>query len=462
MSATTESASTDTDVSDDESDEWPLHAQVTQHPHTIIVGEEIVDIKSSARIDSDVENTGHGLGVVYRNPTVAKGTLWRNNNIPEGFNSAAEFNRVLKRALADEDDWVAGVQVEQDEIEAAQERVEAVIDGFDPENDDYSQHSLKVDYKIADPDDRESSVKSVEIQGEEHVTGVSVGAEEFESEQVDAFEEDEVMVWYGGIAAQFISQSLDFCGLPSARYKDSGYLVKGLLQHPLGWFERDFDNYPEATPAELEGLGRSQRRGKLASANDMGRPPRVARTPLLREDIEGEEVFVEIDRYNGGRMLSGSVKFNDFDGDDWEEATPIEPNYQEDAGEVIEERLDVDDATDAYELYHGEGWQPEIQGEESSSSGNEGASFDVGVDADDGGSVEHPTEQERQFAQKIIEGITGTGQSPDEEIFNDGQFDLEGLVGHNADQFEVTPDVSAIREYVYENVSHLDVDALDQ
>jgi hypothetical protein len=62
----------------------------------------------------------------------------------------------------------------------------------------------------------------------------------------------------------------------------------------------------------------------------------------------------------------------------------------------------------------------------------------------------------------VVEKIAGTGVSPDEEIFpvDGGKVDLSGLVGANSGEFQVTPDVAAIREYVYENTQHLSTEDL--
>lgn len=468
MSAEAQSADADTTPVQDENDAVAtvengneLYPQVTHHPHSIIVGEEIVDVVTSASISSDTENTGTGVGVVYKNPTIPKGSLWKNREVPTTFDSASEFNTTLKTAFADVGDYVNGVEIEDEStVETAQERVQAATDdNIDFENDEYRDYRLKVDYKVADKGDREAEVQ--EISGQ--VLGIDVGGGVFPSEEVDEFVHDRIMVWYGGIAGQFIMRALDFNGRPSARYKDDGYLVKGLFQHPLGWFDRDTENYGD--------LVETTDRSKLARSPDsggLGRPPRVARPPVLRDDIEGESAFIEIGRYNGGNMLEATIAFNDFDSDNYEEATQIEPRYEQEPEEVLVEEFDADSATDVYSLFHGDGWQPEPDNAgEGESEDTSGASFDVDVDtgddddADDGG-VEHPTDDEVQFGEMVAEKLAGTGATPDQEIFpvDGGKTDLEGLVGHNAEEFAETPDVDAIREVVYENVNHLDTEDL--
>lgn len=463
MSATTESADADTTEEDEsDNDERTTYAQVTQHPETTIVGEEIVEMVTSASIDSDQEKTGTGVGIVYRNPTVVGGTVWKQTGLPEGFDSAAEWNEVLKTALADEGDWVNGVEVEQDEIDDAVVRIDAGLgedDEFDSENAEYRDYRLPVDYKVVDEDDREAEVQSAEFQGETVVTGVDVGGGSFNSERVDEFVHDEIMVWYGGISGQFILRALDFNGRPSARFKEDGYLVKGLFQHPLGWFDRDTENYGDLVETtDRSNLARSADRGGL------GRPPRVARPPVLRSDIEDEEVFIEIGRYNGGDMLEATIAFNDFEGGAVEEATQIEMAYEQEPEEILKEEFDVENTTEVYDLYHGDGWQPEPDNAgDGETDDTSGGSFDVDVDTgDDDSDDDGITEDEQSFGQMVAENIAGSDATPDMDIFTvQGEnTDLEGLVGDNADQFSETPDIDNIREVIYENASHLDVEDL--
>jgi len=439
-----------------QSEGFDIYPQVKQHPTTFVVGSEIVDVVTSAQIDSDVEDTGSGFAVIWRDPTVVGGSLWKQRDIPEGYDSAAEFNNDLKIALAGDGDWVGGVEVDQKDIDAARDRVDAGLDGgFDADEDTYTDLNLGVDYKIANEDDRDFTAH--EMGGE--VLGIDVGGSMYASEKVDEFEEDEVMVWYGGITGQFIARALDFNGMPSTRYKDDGYLVKGLFQHPLGWFDYDADNYDVSTTD----------RGKLARATQnggLGRPPRFARPPVLRPDIEGESMFIKIGRYNDGNMYEVTIGYNDFE-DDPDEATELDLRYDQEPEPILEEEFDVDDATEVYSLYHGEGWQPEPDnaggGEPEDTSG---ASFDVDVadDGDDDEEVEQsgPTEDETQFGRMIAEKISGSGATPDDPIFTvDGEnADLAALVAANEPEFGSEPNVDAIRAVVYENTAHLSEDDL--
>jgi hypothetical protein len=460
MSAT-ESESADADA--DSEDEFEYYPQVTQHPHTFIAG-NIVGIVTGADIDNHVEDTGTSFGVIFENPTVPNGSIWQNRNIPEGFETASEFNDTLQMAAADDDDsYIRGQEVTEESIEAAQERLveQGVLDSADDTIEiTYGEQGMEAlvdgddvavngtDFKVADTSDADVQ----EVEG--NVLGIDVGGGVYSSEEADEFGADRIMVWYGGMAGQFVGRALDYNGRPSARYKDDGYLVKGLYQHPIGWFERDAENFDSVPTTD---------RAKLAT--DLGRPPRVARPPILRSDVDGEESFIEIDRYNGGQMHEVTLAFNDFEGDDSDEATEIEPRYEQEP----EERLaaEFDNADEVYALYHGDGWQDKPDNAQSvtdtSGDGSDtgDASFDVDVDVSDD-AVEHPTEEEVEFAETISEKIAGTGANPDDSIFGKGEnkTDLEGLVGSNADQFSVTPDVDAIREVVYENTGHLDADDL--
>jgi hypothetical protein len=454
MSAEAQSADADNDEAESENNERTIYPQVTQHPHSIIVGDEVVDIFTSANLDSGTEKTGTSVGVVWKNPTIAKGNLWKNREVPEGFETGRTYMNVVYAAAGQDDDMDAeealdrlvdaGVIDSTDvdiEISRSQQGTKAIVNG----EDDISVPT--VDYKMA-------SGKAGDVQEVGGtVLGIDVGGGVFPSEQVEEFEEDEVLVWYGGIAGQFIMRAFDFNGRPSARYKDDGYLVKGLFQHPLGWFDRDTEDY------DVETTNRS----KLAKSQDnggLGRPPRVARPPILREDVAGESVFVEIDHYNGGPMLEATIAFNDFEGDDWEDATQLEPRYEQDPEEVL--AATFDEPNEVYALYHGDGWQPEpgnaqpVMGTDQDAESGGGGSFDIGDTDLDDDSVEHPTEQERQFAEMISEKIAGTGATPDEAFASKGG--LEGVVGSNTDQFNVTPDVEAIRKVIYENTGHLSTD----
>jgi len=258
-------------------------------------------------------------------------------------------------------------------------------------------------------------------------------------------------VWYGGMAGQFLSRALDFNGLPFARYTDDGYLMKGLYQAPIGWRgDADvdqFDNVPSTNRKEL--------------ATDLGRPPRVARPPLLRDDIDGR-VAIDLGRLNGGDMyeihaIRALDDYSDYlEGD--EDADELDMRYDNAPEERLAEEFDNPD--EIYTLYTGEGWQdtPNNAQNVTDDSGEDGGgSFNVDVNDDDSGGVDHPTDGEVQFAEMVAEQIAGTGADPRNDIFNAAGNDvnLEGLIGANSGNFEVTPDVDSITEAVFERVEHL-------
>lgn len=477
MSAETQSADADNDgeaQDDTTEDEFTYYPQVTQHPTSLIEG-DIVDIVTGADIDGDSEDTGSSFGVVFENPEVEGGTLWRNDHIPEGFDSSAEFNDALKVAIQGDDiDYIRGQEVTEEFIEDARKRVGDVLGVTEFEDVSYEAESVNgTDYKVADPDDRDAEV-GYDQNGDEK--GIDVGGGTFESSQVENFgDADKVMVWYGGMAGQFIGRGLDFNGMAFARYTapddgDLPYLVKGLFQVPLGWRgDADIDQYggDAVETTDRSKLARAEKNGGL------GRAPRVARPPVLRDDLDGRS-FIAIGRYNGGNMhevhigraeddytdIMEAINADEDDVDDLYDA--IDMRYDQSADETL--NAEFDNPASIYGLYEGEGWLtvPDETQDALDADGDSGGSFDT-PDVDiDGDSVDHPTEQEVEFAEGIAEKLAGTGVSPEDDIFptDEGNVDLEGIVQANTDQFQVTPDVDAIREVVYENTSHLSTEDL--
>jgi hypothetical protein len=240
--------------------------------------------------------------------------------------------------------------------------------------------------------------------------------------------------------------------MPFARYTDDGYLVKGLLDVAIGWRGdrdvEDFDSVPSTNRSEL--------------ATDYGRKPRVARPPVLRDDIDGR-AFIAIGRYKGGQMnevhigraeddydeLLAALRDDDLEDDDYD---AIDMKYDQEP----EERLAAafEDADNIYALYHGEGWQSKPDNAQSvlgdDGADTDGGSFDVEMD-DDG--IDHPTEKEVTFAKTVAEKLAGSGATPEEAFESKGG--LEGLVEDNADNFDNETDIDAIREAVYEHTDHL-------
>jgi hypothetical protein len=281
-----------------------------------------------------------------------------------------------------------------------------------------------------------------------------VGGGTFDADQVE-LNEDYLMVWYGGIIGQFVVRSLDFNGMVYARYNDNDYLTKGVLQAPLGWRDSDVEDYDVETTD----------RGKLAAPKDsggLGRPPRIARPIVLRDEIVDSEAEIRMGWLDDGKNRRS------FDGLFVEdEELDLSNAYADDSGydfpdAVIEDRLDVDDADSVYWMYHGEGWQPQPDGFGSEAADDDadtaGGSFDMDVSTDDSEPTDDAlTDDERQFAEMVTEQLTGTGAHPDDEVFLDGSEDIIGLVQHNLENFSTdSPDADGIRQFVIENSSHLD------
>lgn len=441
-----------TDVESDDDESFNYFLQVKQSPHTIIEG-DIVDIVTGADIDGGVESTGTDFGVVFEDPTVEKGELWQNGDIPEGFDTTSEYNDTVRLAIEGTDnDYVRGMEVTEERVEEARERLADT--NIDFEEDTYDTHRVKgVDYKVSDRTDKDTKVTSVTIEGEEHVTGMSLDGNAFEGSEVDEFDSDRIMVWYGGMSGQFVSRALDFNGMPFARYTDEGYLVKGLFQVPIGWRgEADVEQYDEVPTTD---------RKKLST--DLGRPPRVARPPVLRDDLGESRTFVAIGRYMGGDQYEAEVGLEAEDYTDFMsefrkdiqphekdyDVTMVDMKYDDDADAVLSANFDNPNAV--YAMYHGEGWQNQPESvATSSASDTSGASFDVEVDDSDDAT---PSDAERQFAEMVSEKIEGTGVEPDAAFESKGG--LAGLADANSENFDEGYDVDTIRELVYDNTSHL-------
>jgi hypothetical protein len=452
MSETT----TDNAAADEDADEqFTYYPQVTSHPTVGIEG-NVVDIVTGATIDGDVEDSGASFGVLFEDATVPKGTIWKNRDIPEGFSTTSEYNDTLRLAIeGDDNDYVRGQEVTDESIEAAQERLDEA--GVDYEGADYDDLRVKgTDYKVADPEDQAADVQ--EVDGT--TLGIDVGGGVFSAEQVDGFTTDRIMVWYDGVSGQRVGRALDFNGMPFARYTEDGYLIKGLFQAPKGWRgDADVEQYDDVPTTD---------RSELASKRDgLGRPPRTARPPVLRDDIDGR-IFIATGRYNGGRMHEVHVgrAMDDYDGffetlaanerPDYDE---VEMKYDQDAEETLADAFE--DPSQAYGLYHGAGWMPKPDNAQDfggdGGDDTEGGSFDMSMadDSDDG--VDHPTEQETQFGEMVAEKLAGTGADPSDEVFEAGgeSVSLDGLVEANEGNFDADPDVDAIRSVIEDNVDHL-------
>jgi len=429
---------TEADADGDSEEAFDYIPQASAHSPCAVEG-EIVGTRLS--INEDAEKTGHNVGVIYEDPTVTEGSAWANRDRPDGFVSIGEYNDTLELARADpsEDDYAGGVEVTEDAVWEARERLENA--GVDVESADPIDGT---DFKIAGAEGNE--VKTYK----DDVIGIDVGGGTFDADRVE-LDEDRVMVWYGGIIGQFLARSLDFNGMVYARYNDNDYLTKGLLQAPLGWREDDVENYDVETTD----------RGKLAAPKDsggLGRPPRIARPIVLRDELLDTEAEIRMS------WLGDAQQRRSFDGVfvDGEECD-LSNAYADESGydfpdAVIEDRLDVDDADTVYSMYHGDGWQPQPDGYsvEETEEDTSGGSFDMGISTDDGDD-DGLSDDEQQFAEMVTEQLTGTGAHPDDEVFLDGSEDIIGLVQHNLENFSTdSPDADGIRQFVIENSSHLD------
>lgn len=451
--------------------------QAGQHVGSIVVGtaERIV---TGADLDASVETNGTSFGVVLSNPAVAVGSAWRNRDVPEAFGTITELNDTIKIAVGDAD-YVRDTEVTEEATEAARERlVEAgVLDTAEQadeiETSETPQEGLTAtldgdtisgsgsDFKIANTDDRSTSVKKVDST----TLGVDVGGGTFDSERVESLDVDKLMVWYDNMSGERVGEVLDFNGRPSVRYKDDGYLVKGLLQKPIGWRgDADLEAHDDVPTTD---------RGKLK--NEFGRQPRVARRPILRDGARGEEIFIHRFRPSAdSRMVFANVGLNegDWTAEEYIEArdtaldsdasieeqvdglSMLYPRYEPDPEPVLEREFG---GGDVYSLYHGPGWQqqPENSMDElqtDRSEPNEGASFDVPDVGGDGGRGDGPTEAEQQFATDVAEQLAGTSvtdtQVIDEQqaVFGDGETTLRDVIDQHAEQFDGEPRHEVIEE----------------
>jgi hypothetical protein len=424
------------DTADDDA-EFDYIPQANQSPHTVIEG-DVVDLVGP---NTSGEQTGTSFGVVYENPEVVTGTVWLNRNVPDGFVSTREINDTIKMAAAEEGDYVGGIEVEDGDIEDARDRLEdyvAELDDFEAgewdamaETNDYGVPVAGVngtDIKIADPSDAETEVQEVN----DTVLGIEINGSLFSGEEGEL--PDRVMVWYNSLSGQFLGRALDFNGLPFAGYDANGSQTHGLFQVANGWREAN-----------------RSKRGEMASN---GKAPRVVRPPILRDDID--DIAVEIYRSGQAYYINFGHAQDDYseiiDGDESFES--IDFQYAENAAETIASEFD-DDPTNWYE---DDGWNEGLNLDNKSEGGSsDGSSFDIDVNEGDDDDPEHPTDNEVEFANMVVEKIEGTGADPADAIFGDGdeKTDLEGLVAANEGNFDVTPDVAAIDATIRENASHL-------
>jgi hypothetical protein len=408
--------------------------EVKQTPTTTIGG-EVVDVLTAK--ESGAEDPSGSIAVVFKDPTVEKGTLWVNANKPEGFDSVGEYNDALRIALSDErPDYLRGREVTD---EVADELL-GKLDEYDADAEYDSERVRGTDYKLADESDKDFELNTVPVDGEDRTVGIELDGNSFNSSRVEEMP-DKLMVWYGGMSGQILSRGLDFNGMPFARYTEDGYLMKGLYQAPVGW----------RGEADVEQYDTTNTKSSLKSDRVF---PRMARPVALREDLPNP-LYVTIGRFNGGRMYEASMGGAVDDNGEVTDESTLEMQYEGDDPEAfIREVFDVDDVMEVYDLYHsGPNWMDEPESvERSGDTDNSGGSFDMGDgdDSDSGGL----TDGEEQFATMVAEqALAGSDVPIDDATFDvDGEtVPLGGLVEHNAAEFDTDdPDVDGIAERVEE------------
>lgn len=230
-------------------------------------------------------------------------------------------------------------------------------------------HGRPTDYRVVDEDDEDSTiVKGSFVSGEN-------GPNTYDP--TDGVTEDTILAWFNGMSGQRIGRTLDTNGVPFAKWTDSGYLVKGLYQAPEEWSGAN-----------------GSRRKELA---DNGKAPRVARAPVIREDVVDTEVLIDLSRYQGGRGYEVHV----FDAEAFEgefggtRTTPIDDigrtgqynDLDTDAEITMRFNEDVDDVLAEEEIrthmYTGEGWQSEPPNAQDPIVKSFDTSLDVDDDADE-------------------------------------------------------------------------------
>jgi hypothetical protein len=409
---------TETTADETEAEQEEELAWAVQTPTTRLSGTP-KEVIFSGDINGSIEQTGNSFGVVWEDPELVTGEIWENT-----------------------------------------ERGDTTADVVDDDT------ARPTDYRLADS--THERINTMDVEGETFLTTGENGPNSYQ--ETDTIEEDRLLVWYNGLTGQRIGRVLDFNGRPFARWVDnddgSSYLLKGLYQCADGW--RD---------------AKGSERGKMASS---GKAPRVARAPILRNRVEYEEG--EGDESGSATLLDEAkdisvlVDMSDapsgngyrahlFDADDFaDEFDAVDADIpRNDAGYVADEidsELDMpysgladevlEQAEYGMNMYTGEGWQDEPSAWEPQSTSEVesfGIAADDGDEQDDGGlSAEH-----EQFVTEVVGEVKGSGMTPD-EMFNGG---LEGLIGKYSSNFSTVPDADTIREAVYAEVSHLDVNDLE-
>jgi hypothetical protein len=387
---------------------------------------QVVDVFTPQGIDNDEAQTDSSYGIVLRNPEAVVGELFVNEAKPDGD---------LTREQVDDDS------------------------------------SNPTDYRLIDPDDseatfsRDGSLKT----GEES----TIDGETANTYEEGSIEEDEVLLWVSGLAADRIVRSLDFNGRPYARDTENGP-VYGLFQKHEDWESgADF--------------------GELAS---QGKAPRLARPPILRPDYDASDnedaSSVLIDLTREGRGYRGHV----FDAEAFIEETgsvdtPTDELPTGRYGIEMDARLDYrqadwDEAREVIEAqdwdpmsmaYEGDGWgsfNAESYGTGSGDGGSDSMTVSTSTVDDDSqndgsgsGQSTAPTgdgEQDTVAVEAIVEAMRSNedlhGLTPQEAL--DGG--VSGFIESNASEWMEPPTGDRrddIERRIYEEISWLDVDELE-
>lgn len=377
-------------------------------PTTRLSG-EVIDIFAKDFPTSDKEQTDSMYGIVVQNPEVVVGNVYRNNHKPEDG---------LTRDVVDEDS------------------------------------SSPTDYRVADESD-----KSANVVGDTLVTDEESMVDGEQANQYDegAFEEDEVLLWVGGMSGERLIRALDFNGQPFARYIENDgepYLIKGLFQAHEDWFSDQ------------------KSRGQAAKE---GHAPRLNRPPILRPDVEGEHLLIDISRGNGRGYYGHVFVADDFDGEVGGIDTPTDDLPKGQYGLDVDSELDLrqvgfDEADATIEdndlnmhamFFEGPGWGEQPDGVDTSVSTGFDTGLDIGESSDSG---QDDTAQDEEFALNVVEAMKATdaahGLTPD-EVYKQG---LTGKIDQNSSEWSEIPTgdrLQNIREIIYSELSWLDASELE-
>lgn len=205
--------------------------------------------------------------------------------------------------------------------------------------------------------------------GEPTETGIELYSNGFRSELADAFSDDVVRLFLGGQSGRLIAQGVDAYGAESAYYED-GEPTQGMVEYPNNYGDDDALN------------------------------PRIARSPELHPELEGERVIIYLrfgDEYNGNKKKLGHIFL-----DDAEKIT--------DCTELTGNSLDVFDRPDVDVYNPWMVWHD--QGDDDDDSGASGGTteeptpdttdFDLGTDDVHGIEYDDLSVPQKQFVDTLV------------------------------------------------------------